>query len=328
MAKKTVAITGGAGFIGSHLCDRLIKDEYRVICLDNLITGSKENIRHLFKNKNFIFSEHNVSKYINIKGRVDFVLHFASLASPKDYLRFPIQTLKAGMLGTHNALGLAKAKKAKFMLASTSEVYGDPDVHPQTEEYWGNVNPIGQRSCYDESKRSAEALVMAYLRMHKINTRIIRIFNTYGPRMRINDGRVVPNFIYQALTNKPLTVYGKGAQTRSFCYVTDLIEGIIKLMNINYNLPLNLGNPKEFTICELAGLIKEIIPTRSKIVYKPLPADDPKQRQPDISKAKKILGWQPEIQLKQGLMQTLEWFRVLSLDKLKNNDIKYNKLDL
>ena len=328
MVKKTAVITGGAGFIGSHLCDRLLNDGFRVICLDNLITGSKENIRHLLKNKNFVFSKQNVSKYINIKDRVDFVLHFASLASPKDYLRFPIQTLKAGMLGTHNALGLAKAKKAKFMLASTSEVYGDPAVHPQKEEYWGNVNPIGVRSCYDESKRSAEALTMAYLRMHKIDTRIIRIFNTYGPRMRINDGRVVPNFIYQALANKPLTIYGQGRQTRSFCYVSDLVEGIVRLMNVNYNLPLNLGNSKEFTIRELADIIKEIIPTRSKIIYKPLPADDPKQRQPDISQAKKILGWQAKIQLREGLLQTMDWFKVLSLDKLKNNDIKYNRLDL
>ncbi len=327
MVKKTAVITGGAGFIGSHLCDRLIQEGHKVVCLDNLITGSKDNIRHLFKNKNFIFKEHNVSKHINIIGKVDFVLHFASLASPKDYFRFPIQTLKVGTLGTHNALGLAKAKKAKFMLASTSEVYGDPAIHPQTEEYWGNVNPIGERSCYDESKRSAEALTMAYHRMHRIDTRIIRIFNTYGPRMRVNDGRVVPNFIYQALANKPLTIYGKGGQTRSFCYILDLVEGIVRLMNVNYNLPLNLGNPQEFTIRALADIITEVIPTKSKIIYRPLPADDPKQRQPDIAKAKKILGWQPKIQLRQGLLLTVDWFRILSLDKIRNTDIKYNKLE-
>jgi len=308
MPKKIAVVTGGAGFIGSHLCERLIQDDFRVICLDNLITGKLENIRRLLKDKNFLFKKHNVTEFIGIKGKVDYVLHFASPASPEDYLEFPIPTLKVGSLGTHNALGLAKEKKAKFMFASTSEVYGDPLIHPQPESYWGNVNPIGVRGCYDESKRFGEAITMAYRRMHRLDTRILRIFNTYGPRMRILDGRVVPNFIYQALHHKPLTVYGKGKQTRSFCYVYDLVEGIARLMRAEIHTPVNLGNPHEFTIMQLAKLVIELTGTKSKIVFKPLPEDDPKQRKPDIALAKKILGWQPKIELKEGLGKTIDWF--------------------
>lgn len=308
MVKKTVVITGGAGFIGSHLCDRLIGEGFKVICMDNFITGTKDNIRHLLKNKDFILINHNVTKLIKVAGKVHFVLHFASLASPVDYLKFPIQTLKVGSLGTHNALGLAKEKKAGFMLASTSEIYGDPLVHPQPEEYWGNVNPVGVRSCYDESKRFAEAITMAYHRMHKIDIRIVRIFNTYGERMRINDGRVVPNFIYQALNDKPLTIYGDGKQTRSFCYVMDLVEGLFRFMRSDLNTPLNLGNPNEFTILELAGLVIKFTNSKSKVISKPLPVDDPKQRQPEISKAIKNLKWHPEIKLEDGLKKTIEWF--------------------
>ncbi|MDP3143166.1 MAG: SDR family oxidoreductase [Candidatus Omnitrophota bacterium] len=306
--KKVVLITGGAGFIGSHLCDRLTGEGFKVICMDNLITGKIENIQHLLKRPDFRFIKHNVSQYINLPGKIDYVLHFASPASPVDYLMHPIPTLKVGSLGTHNALGVAKAKKAKFLLASTSEVYGDPLEHPQTECYWGNVNPVGPRGCYDEAKRFAEAITMAYHRAHKIDTRIVRIFNTYGERMRINDGRVVPNFIYQALHNKPLTVYGKGKQTRSFCYVSDLIEGIYKLMHSNISDPVNLGNPNEFTIIDFAKLVIKLTDTKSKIVFKPLPQDDPKQRRPDISKAKKLLNWQPSIQLEKGLHATIKWF--------------------
>jgi len=309
MQKKTVVITGGAGFIGSHLCERLLNDGYKVICLDNFITGNKENISHLLNDKHFELREHNVTKYIDIKGKVWFVLHFASLASPVDYLRYPIQTLKVGSLGTHNALGLCKEKKAKFLLASTSEVYGDPLVHPQPESYWGHVNPVGVRGCYDESKRFAEAITMAYHRIHKLDTKIVRIFNTYGERMRFNDGRVVPNFIYQALKGKPLTVYGKGNQTRSFCYVSDLVEGIIRLMHSSLNDPCNLGNPNEFTILELAKIVTNIIETKSKIVFKPLPQDDPKQRQPDISKAKKILKWYPKVMLVDGIKKIYSWYK-------------------
>ena len=308
MRKKIVVITGGAGFIGSHLCDKLLEEGFRIICLDNFITGKKENIRHLLKDKNFALIEHNVTKYIEIKGRVDYILHFASPASPNDYLVFPIQTLKVNSLGTHNVLGLAKEKKAKFLLASTSEVYGDPLVHPQPESYWGNVNPIGVRGCYDEAKRFAEALTMAYHRIHKINTRITRIFNTYGPRMRIDDGRVIPNFIYQALQHQPLTVYGKGQQTRSFCYISDLCDGIIRLMRTNINAPINLGNSKEFTILALARLILKLVSSQNRIIYQPLPQDDPQQRRPDIGKAKKLLKWQPKIELKEGLKKTIDWF--------------------
>lgn len=308
MRRKIAVITGGAGFIGSHLCDRLIKEGFKVICLDSLITGKSENIEHLTNDKNFRFIKHDVTKYIDIKEKVDYVLHFASPASPEDYLKFPIQTLKVGSLGTHNALGLAKEKRAKFMLASTSEVYGDPLMHPQPESYWGNVNPVGVRGCYDESKRFAEAITMAYHRVHKIDTRIARIFNTYGPKMRINDGRVIPNFIYQTLNNKPITIYGKGTQTRSFCYIDDLIEGIFRLMNSKVNEPINLGNPDEFSILELAKLILELTQSKSNIVFKPLPQDDPRQRQPDITRPKKILKWQPKIGLEQGLKRTIEWF--------------------
>jgi dTDP-glucose 4,6-dehydratase len=309
MSKKLVVITGGAGFIGSHLCQRLLKEDFKVYCLDNLITGNPANIKGLLKDKNFKFIEHNVTRFINIKDKVHFCLHFASLASPEDYLKFPIQTLKVGSLGTHNALGLAKEKKAVFMLASTSEVYGDPLVHPQPESYWGNVNPVGVRGCYDESKRFAEALVMAYYRIHRIDTKIVRIFNTYGPRMRVNDGRVVPNFIWQALHGKPLTVYGKGKQTRSFCYIDDLVEGIFRLMTAKTNEPVNLGNPREFTIMRLTEHVIKLTGAKSRIIFKALPQDDPRQRQPDISKAKKILRWQPKVELEEGLSRTINWFR-------------------
>lgn len=306
--KQIVLITGGAGFIGSHLCDRLIAEGFKIICMDNLITGKIENVQHLLKNKHFTFIKHNVSQYIRLSGKINYVLHFASPASPVDYLNFPIQTLKVGSLGTHNALGVAKAKKAKFLLASTSEVYGDPLMHPQAESYWGNVNPIGPRGVYDEAKRFAEAITMAYYRVHKINTSIVRIFNTYGERMRIRDGRVVPNFIYQALHDKPLTVYGSGKQTRSFCYVADLVEGIYRLMRSSNHDPVNLGNPNEFTIIEFARLVIKLTNTKSKIVFKPLPADDPKQRRPNISKAKKLLHWQPRVGPKEGLNATIKWF--------------------
>jgi len=307
---KTVVVTGGAGFIGSHLCDRFIENKLKVICVDNLISGDLRNISQLLNKKNFKFVRHDISKPIKIKGEVDYILHFASPASPVDYLMYPIQTLKVGSLGTRNALGLAKAKKAKFMLASTSEVYGDPLVHPQPESYWGHVNPIGPRGVYDEAKRFAEAITMAYHRVHKIDTRIIRIFNTYGPRMRKRDGRAVPNFIDQALKGKPITVYGNGSQTRSFCYIDDLVEGIIKLMNSRMHTPVNLGNPNEFTIKELAKIVLELTGSKSKIVYRPLPQDDPKQRKPVISLAKRMLNWQPKTPLKEGLEKTISWFKI------------------
>jgi len=309
MAKKTVVITGGAGFIGSHLCDRFIDEGFNVVAVDNFITGNLDNIRHLLGNRNFRLIEHNVSGRIEIGERVDFVLHFASPASPEDYLKYPIETLKVGSLGTHNALGLAFKKKAKFMLASTSEVYGDPLIHPQKEDYWGNVNPVGVRGCYDEAKRFAEAITMAYHRKHKVNTRIIRIFNTYGERMRINDGRVVPNFIYQALNKKPLTVYGRGLQTRSFCYVSDLVEGIFRLMQIDFSEPVNLGNPNEFTIMQLAKKVISLSSSKAKIEFKPLPQDDPRQRKPDIARAKKLLKWQPKVELEEGLKKTISSFK-------------------
>ena len=309
MDKKIALITGGAGFIGSHLCERLLREGFKVICMDNLITGNLENIKPLLKDKNFRFIKHDVTKYIDIKGRIDYVLHFASPASPCDYLKFPIQTLKVGSLGTHNTLGLAKRKKARFLLASTSEVYGDPLVHPQSENYWGNVNPIGLRGVYDEAKRFAEAITMAYHRVHKIDTKIVRIFNTYGEKMRMDDGRVIPNFIIQALDNQPLTVYGRGEQTRSFCYIQDLIEGIFKLMFSQINEPINLGNPLEFKILDLAHLIIKLTESKSKIVFKPLPQDDPCRRKPDIKKAKKILDWKPKINLEEGLLKTIDWFR-------------------
>lgn len=305
---SNVLITGGAGFIGSHLCDFLLDKGHYVVCLDNLVTGSKKNIAHNLKNKNFKFIKHDITKPIEIIGKIDFILHFASPASPIDYAKLPIQTLKVGALGTHNALGIAKAKKAKFLLASTSEVYGDPLTSPQKESYWGNVNPVGPRSCYDESKRFAEAITMAYHKMHKVDTRIIRIFNTYGPRMRKNDGRVVPNFITQALARKPLTIYGKGTQTRSFCYVSDLVEGIYRVMRSDHHEPINLGNPNEFTINELAKLIMKIYYSLST-VHCTLPIDDPKQRRPDITKARKLLKWEPKIELKEGLKKTIGYFR-------------------
>lgn len=306
--KKIVVITGGAGFLGSHLCDRFIQDGMQVICVDNFITGHLDNIRHLRKERNFEFIKHDVSRELRIAGAIDYVLHFASPASPVDYLNYPIPTLKVGSLGTHNTLGLAKLKKSKYLLASTSEVYGDPQVHPQKETYWGHVNSIGPRGVYDEAKRFAEAITMAYHRYHKIDTRIVRIFNTYGPRMRINDGRVVPNFIYQALHHKPLTVYGHGRQTRSFCYYSDLIEGIVRLLRSNVTTPVNIGNPDEFTILEFAKLVIRVSDTKSKIVYQPLPVDDPKQRQPDISLARKHLHWSVKVKLEEGLKHTIRWF--------------------
>ncbi|UCD55368.1 MAG: SDR family oxidoreductase [Candidatus Omnitrophota bacterium] len=311
MKKKLILITGGAGFIGSHLSSFLIKKGYFVICMDNLITGSKNNIKHLLKHKNFRFVKHDVSKYINIKGKIDYVLHFASPASPVDYLKYPIKTLKVGSLGTHNALGVAKRKSAKFLLASTSEVYGDPLVNPQSEKYWGNVNPIGVRGCYDESKRFAEAITMAYHRTHKINTKIVRIFNTYGERMRKEDGRAIPNFINQVLENKPITVYGSGTQTRSFCYIRDMINGIYKLMSSDLNQPVNIGNQNETSILKLANIIIKLTESKSKIVYKPLPIDDPKVRKPDIRLAKSRLKWRPKVSLKQGLVETIEYFKKL-----------------
>jgi len=306
--KMKCLVTGGAGFIGSHLCEFLLEKSFSVICMDNLITGNSKNIEYLKKNKNFKFIDHNVSEHIKVDDELDYVLHFASPASPVDYQKIPIQTLKAGALGTHNTLGLALAKKAKYLLASTSEVYGDPLVKPQPESYWGNVNPVGPRGCYDEAKRFAEALTMAYHNIHKLNTQIVRIFNTYGPRMRKNDGRAIPNFVTQALKNKPITVYGDGKQTRSFCYVSDLIEGIYKLMNSDINEPVNLGNPDEMTILELANTIKQITKSKSEIVFKELPVDDPKVRCPDISKAKKELGWEPKIGLVDGIEKTIKTF--------------------
>jgi dTDP-glucose 4,6-dehydratase len=308
MSKKVVVVTGGAGFLGSHLCDRFIEDGYKVIAVDNLITGNLRNIEHLQKNKDFRFINHNVSKELRIAGPIHYVLHFASPASPVDYMMHPIPTLKVGALGTHNTLGLAKLKKARFLIASTSEVYGDPDVHPQKETYWGHVNPVGPRGCYDEAKRFAEAITTAYRRYHNMDAKILRIFNTYGPRMRIKDGRVVPNFIDQALHNQPLTVYGHGNQTRSFCYYSDLVEGIVRLLHSNHPGPMNIGNPDEFTIMEFAKMVIEMSGTKSKIIHKPMPIDDPKQRRPDISLAKKHLKWQPKVKLQQGLKQTLHWF--------------------
>ena len=301
-------VTGGAGFLGSHLCEYLLNKGHEVVCMDNLITGSKENISEI-KNSSFQFINHNVSEFISIEGNLDYILHFASPASPIDYLELPIQTLKVGALGTHNALGLAKAKKAVFLLASTSEVYGDPLMHPQPEEYWGNVNPIGPRGVYDEAKRFAEAITMAYHRTHGINTKIVRIFNTYGPRMRIKDGRAIPNFLKQALTGENLTVYGNGSQTRSFCFVTDLVEGIFRLLMSEHHEPVNIGNPNEMTIRQMADKILQATQSDSKIVYVPLPEDDPKTRQPNISLAKKILNWEPKVNLDEGLKSTKEYFK-------------------
>jgi dTDP-glucose 4,6-dehydratase len=311
-----ILITGAAGFLGSHLCDRFIKEGFDVIGMDNLITGDIKNIEHLFKLKEFEFAEHDVSKYIHIPGNLDYILNFASPASPIDYLKIPIQTLKVGSLGTHNCLGLAKAKNARILVASTSEVYGDPTVHPQTEEYWGNVNPVGPRGVYDEAKRFQEAITMAYHTYHKVETRIVRIFNTYGPRMRLNDGRVLPAFIGQALRGEDLTVFGDGSQTRSFCYVDDLIEGIYRLLMSDYASPVNIGNPDEITIKQFGEEIIKLTGTKQKMVYKNLPTDDPKQRQPDITLARKLLGWEPKVNRAEGLKITYEYFKSLSPEEL------------
>ncbi len=308
-ALPTSVVTGAAGFLGSHLTDLLLVRGHKVIGIDNFVTGSVDNISHLGGNPNFKFIQQDVTEFLFLEGRVDYVWHFASPASPVDYLELPIQTLKVGSLGTHKALGLAKTKRARFLLASTSEIYGDPLVHPQSEDYWGNVNPIGPRGCYDEAKRFAEALTMAYHQEHRVETRIVRIFNTYGPRMRLHDGRVVPAFVSQALKGRPLTIFGRGSQTRSFCYVSDLIEGIYRLMMSQYAWPVNIGNPVEMTVLDFAKQIIRSTGSRSKLVFKPLPQDDPKQRRPDITRARKILRWSPKVPLADGLVQTIEYFR-------------------
>ena len=322
---KKVLITGAAGFLGSHLCDRFIQEGYHVIAMDNLITGDLKNIEHLLSNENFEFINHDVSEHITIEGELDYILHFASPASPIDYLKIPIQTLKVGSLGTHNLLGLAKAKDARMLIASTSEVYGDPLVHPQTEEYYGNVNPIGPRGVYDEAKRFQEAITMAYHTYHGVETRIVRIFNTYGPRMRLNDGRVLPAFIGQALRGEDLTVFGKGDQTRSFCYVDDLIEGIYRLLMSDYEQPVNIGNPDEITILDFCKEIIKLTGTDQKIIYKDLPVNDPMQRQPNIDKARSILGWEPKVNRAEGLKITYEYFKSLNQDEL--NKIEHKKFD-
>ena len=314
--QKRILITGAAGFLGSHLCDRFIKEGFLVIGMDNLITGDLKNIEHLFKLKEFEFYHHDVSKFIHVPGKLDYILHFASPASPIDYLKIPIQTLKVGSLGTHNCLGLALSKNARILVASTSEVYGDPLIHPQTEEYWGNVNPVGPRGVYDEAKRFQEAITMAYNTFHGLETRIVRIFNTYGPRMRLNDGRALPAFIGQALRGEDLTVFGDGSQTRSFCYVDDLVEGIYRLLMSDYCMPVNIGNPDWITLKDFAEEVIRLTGTKQKIIYKPLPQDDPKQRQPDISKAKKLLGWEPKISRKEGLKITYEYFKSLPEEEL------------
>jgi len=325
---KSVLITGAAGFLGSHLCDRFIKDGYRVIGMDNLITGSLKNIEHLFKLSQFEFYHHDVSKFIHIPGPLDYILHFASPASPIDYLKIPIQTLKVGSLGVHNCLGLAKAKGATILIASTSEVYGDPEVHPQTEDYWGHVNPVGPRGVYDEAKRFQEAITMAYHNFHGLSTRIVRIFNTYGPRMRLNDGRVLPAFIGQALRGEDLTIFGDGSQTRSFCYVDDLVDGIVRLLHSNCSDPINIGNPSEITIAQFAEEIIALTKTTQKVVFKGLPVDDPKQRRPDISKATALLNWTPKIDRKEGLERTYAYFKSCSKEELMatehNNFDHYN----
>ena len=311
MEQKRVLITGAAGFLGSHLCDRFIKEGCYVMAMDNLITGDLKNIEHLFKLPNFEFYHHDVTKFIHIQGAVDYILHFASPASPIDYLKIPIQTLKVGAMGTHNCLGLAKAKGARILVASTSEVYGDPLVHPQTEEYWGNVNPVGPRGVYDEAKRYMESITMAYHTFHNVDTRIIRIFNTYGPRMRLNDGRALPAFIGQALRGQDMTVFGDGSQTRSFCYVDDLIEGIYRLLLSEYHMPVNIGNPVEISLKDFAEEVLALTGGNVKIIYKPLPEDDPKQRKPDITKARTLLGWEPKVERKEGLKITYDYFKSL-----------------
>jgi len=322
MAKKRVLITGAAGFLGSHLCDRFIKEGYHVIGMDNLITGDLRNIEHLFKLEDFEFYHHDVSKFVHVPGQLDYILHFASPASPIDYLKIPIQTLKVGSLGTHNLLGLARVKKARIIIASTSEVYGDPTVHPQTEEYYGNVNTVGPRGVYDEAKRFQEAITMAYHTYHHVETRIVRIFNTYGPRMRLNDGRVLPAFIGQALRGEDLTIFGDGSQTRSFCYVDDLVEGIYRLLLSDYEQPVNIGNPSEITIKDFAEEIIKLTGTKQKIIYQPLPKDDPKQRQPDITKARKLLNWEPKVSRAEGLKITYDYFKSLPQEILYQRDHK------
>ena len=316
MTRERVLITGAAGFLGSHLCDKFVKEGYHVIAMDNLVTGDMRNIEHLMKLEQFEFYHHDVSKYVHVPGEIKYILHFASPASPIDYLKIPIQTLKVSSLGTHNILGLAKAKKARVLVASTSDVYGDPVVHPQTEDYWGNVNPVGPRGCYDEAKRFMEAITMAYHNVHGLETRIIRIFNTYGPRMRLNDGRVLPAFIGQALRGEDLTMFGDGSQTRSFCYVADLVDGIYKLLLSDHHLPVNIGNPSEITIKEFGEEILKLTGANQKLISLPLPADDPKQRKPDITKAKTLLGWEPKVNRAEGLKITFEYFKSLPKEEL------------
>jgi dTDP-glucose 4,6-dehydratase len=321
--RKRILITGAAGFLGSHLSDRFIKEGFHVIGMDNLITGDLRNIEHLFTLENFEFYNHDVSKFVYVAGNLDYILHFASPASPIDYLKIPIQTLKVGSLGIHNLLGLARSKKSRILIASTSEVYGDPTVNPQPEEYWGNVNPVGPRGVYDEAKRFQEAMTMAYHTFHGLETRIVRIFNTYGPRMRLNDGRVLPAFIGQALRGEDLTVFGDGSQTRSFCYVDDLVEGIYRLLFSDYSMPVNIGNPDEITIKEFGEEIIKLTGTKQKMIYNPLPTDDPKQRRPDITKARKILSWEPKVNRAEGLKITYDYFKSLPEHEIKHKDFTY-----